>query len=181
MQQQKDVLLQLPPGLLVHWLASIYLTISGEPSWSLRNSHLQAALTLCLTLQVGGSADIDTPIIGTGLPDLQGQYSLLAEHAKTSIFSQVQAILEPGNLGLRTTPDSTAEDGIVACNDGAVCQGLGEAWGFREVQGLVFGWLICDAWSRNKDGLLGGSSSVTGAHHVMAEDPEVVAIANDKL
>lgn len=46
---------------------------------------------------------------------------------------------------LRTTPDSTAEDGIVACNDGAVCQGLSEAWGFREVQGLVLGWLICDA------------------------------------
>lgn len=75
--------------------------LSPKP-WPRRllTSHLQAALTLCLTLQVGGSADIDTPIIGTGLPDLQGQYSLLAEHAKTSIFSQVQAILEPGNLGL---------------------------------------------------------------------------------
>lgn len=36
-------------------------------------------------------------------------------------------------------------------------------------------------WSWNKDWLLGGGSFVTGTHHVMAEDPEVVAIANDKL
>lgn len=36
-------------------------------------------------------------------------------------------------------------------------------------------------WSWDKDRLLGGSSFVTGTHHVMAEDPEVVAIANDEL
>lgn len=66
----------------------------------LLTSHLQTALTLCLALQVGGPADIYTPIIGAGLSDLQGQDSLLAEHAETSIFSQVQAVLEPGNLGL---------------------------------------------------------------------------------
>jgi hypothetical protein len=75
--------------------------LSPKP-WPRRllTSHLQAALTLCLALQVGGPADIDTTIIGAGFPDLQGQYSLLAEHAEASIFSQIQAILEPGNLGL---------------------------------------------------------------------------------
>lgn len=36
-------------------------------------------------------------------------------------------------------------------------------------------------WSWNKDRFLGGSGFVTGAHHVMAEDPEVIAIANNKL
>lgn len=46
---------------------------------------------------------------------------------------------------LGATPDSTAEGGIVAGNDGAVHQRVGEAWGLGEVQGLVVGWLICDA------------------------------------
>lgn len=62
---------------------------------------------------------------------------------------------EPGLLGwpgsgpkapyLGATPDSTAEGSIVAGNDRTVHQGAGEAWGLREVQGLVVGWLIRDA------------------------------------
>lgn len=36
-------------------------------------------------------------------------------------------------------------------------------------------------WSGDKDRLLGGGCPVAGTHHVMAEDPEIVAIANDEL
>lgn len=52
----------------------------------------------------------------------------------------------PEVLYLGAPPDGTAESSIVAGDDGAVHQGVGEAWGLGEVQGLVVGWLICNAW-----------------------------------
>lgn len=70
------------------------------PAQGLLTSHLQAALTLRLALQVGGPADVDAAVVGAGLSDLQGQHALLAEHAEAGVFSQVQAVLEPGDLGL---------------------------------------------------------------------------------
>lgn len=76
---------------------------------------------MCLALQVGGLADIDTPIIGAGLSDLQGQYSLLAEHAETSIFPKIQAILEPGNLRLYIKEEEEEKECILMRSGGRDC------------------------------------------------------------
>lgn len=63
---------------------------------------LQLALHQSLSQVVDGLAGVHATIIGAGLPDLQGTYSLVAKHAVARVVEDGYLVLHPDHFGLQS-------------------------------------------------------------------------------
>ena len=71
-------------------------------SWSTLTFDLQLAVHLGLSQIVDGLASVHAAIVGTGLPDFQSTYSLVAKHAVPWVVQDGYLILHPDHFSLRS-------------------------------------------------------------------------------
>lgn len=78
-----------------------YRQVRREASCSTLTFDLQLAVHLGLSQVIDGLAGVQATVVGAGLSDLQGTYSLVAKHAVARVIDDDNLVLHPDHFGLQ--------------------------------------------------------------------------------